>query len=110
METFLINITYCIATLLVGILFKIDIWNNYIIKNAAMGITIDNLLFRNVDEKLIEKANNVTAKFCFILSAFGIFNSLISLCIDIINFSALFALVAVVFSWPIRIVYIFLKT
>ena len=74
-----------------------------------MGITVDRILFKNVDKNLIKKANDMSAIICFFMAILIFINSTIVIFIDIPNISILFLLVAVIFSWPIRIVYIFIK-
>ena len=109
-NTLIINLIFSFVLLLIGLMFLEGIWQKKgkIIKT---GFNIDNFFFPEIkDKRILQSGDQLAFLICLTMSLFTLVNGILFLIFDKIpNVSAIFIFVAVVLSWPIRIIFIFLK-
>lgn len=106
----ILNIMFSFGLLLIGLMFIEGIWGKKgkVIKS---GFNIDNLFFPNLkDKRLLKAGDQLAFLVCLLMSLLTLINGLLFLISDKIpNISAIFIFVAVILSWPIRILFIYSK-
>ena len=107
-NSLLVNVMFSFGLLLIGLMFLEGIWKKKgtIIKT---GFNVDNFFFPDIkDKRLLKAGDQLAFLVCALMSLLTLINGLLFLISDKIqNVSAIFIFVAVVLSWPIRILYIF---
>ena len=106
----ILNIVFSFASLLIGLMFIEGIWKKKgkVIKS---GFNVDTLFFPNLkDKRILKSGDQLAFLFCLIMSLLTLINGLLFLISDKIpNVSAIFIFMAVIISWPIRILFIYSK-
>ncbi len=105
----IVNVMFSFGLLLIGLMFLEGIWKKkgIIIKT---GFNVDNFFFPDIkDKRLLKAGDQLGFLICALMSLLTLVNGLLFLISDKMqNVSAIFIFVAVVLSWPIRILFIFL--
>lgn len=108
-EYLFINLVFSFILFLIGLMFIEGIWNKKgkIIKSS---LKVDNFFFPKLKDKRILKAGDQLASLiCFLMAFFTLINGLLSLgSSSIPNVSAIFIFIAVILTWPVRVIFIFL--
>lgn len=103
-----LNITLSFVMILIGLMFLEGIWRKKgkVVKSY---LDVDKLFFPNIKDKRLFKAGDQFAFIvCLLMSMLTLINGLLFFVSDNIpNISAIFLFVAIVLSWPMRIVFIY---
>lgn len=107
---FIINVIFSFVLCLIGLMFLEGIWQKKgkIIKS---GFNVDNFFFPEIkDRRVLKSGDQLAFMICITMSLLTLINGFLFLISDKIpNVSAIFIFVAVVLSWPIRIIFIFIN-
>lgn len=102
------NIVISFVLLLIGLMFLEGIWKKkgILIKS---GFDVDNIFFPTIkNKKLLKRGDQLAFLVCLLMATLTLINGLLFLVSDTIpNVSAVFIFIAVILSWPIRIVFIY---
>jgi len=106
----ILNIVFSFALLLIGLMFLEGIWKGKGTVIKSIG-NIDNFFFPKIkDKRILKSGDQLAFLVCLIMSLLTLINGLLFLISDKIpNVSAIFIFVAVILSWPIRILFIYSK-
>lgn len=106
----IINFIFSFVLMLIGLMFIEGIWRKKgkIIKS---GLNIDNLFFSNLqNKKLLKAGDQIGFLVCLLMSLLTLINGLLMIFFNTMpNISAIFIFIAVILSWPIRILYIYFR-
>jgi hypothetical protein len=109
-NSLIINVIFSFVLFLIGLMFLEGIWQKKgkIIKS---GFNIDNFFFPEIkDRRVLKSGDQLAFLICITMPLFTLINGFLFLISDKIpNVSAIFIFVAVVLSWPIRIIFIFIN-
>jgi len=109
-KSVVLNIMFSFALFLIGLMFIEGIWRKKgrVIKT---GFNVDTLFFSNLkDKRILKSGDQLAFLICLLMSLFTLINGLLFLISDNIpNVSGIFIFVAVVLSWPIKILFIYIK-
>lgn len=107
---FIINSIIAFVIFGIGLMFLEGIWwgKGKVINGIG---NIDNYLFSRIkDKRILKSGDQLAFLVCLITSILTLINGLLFLIYDKIpNFSAIFIFVAIVLSWPVRILFIYSK-
>jgi len=106
-KSFFLNLIIAFIIFLIGLIFLQGIWQKKgkIIKTF---LNIDYLFFPDLkDRRILQTANQLAFMVCLLMALLTLLNGLLFLFSQSIpNVSAIFLFIAVILSWPIRIVFI----
>jgi len=108
-ETILINLAFSFVLFLIALMFLEGIWHGKgkIVKTK---LDIDKLFFSEIkDKRIFNSADQLAFVICLIMACFTLLNGILSALVPTIpNVSGIFIFIAVILSWPIRILFIFI--
>lgn len=106
----IINIIIAFFIFGIGLMFLEGIWRGKGTVIKGIG-NIDNFFFPKIkDKRTLKSGDQLAFLVCLIMSLLTLINGLLSLISDKIpNVSAIFIFVAVILSWPIRILFVYSK-
>ncbi len=103
----IVNIVFSFALLLIGLMFLEGIWHKKgkIIKSF---LDVDDLFFPQLkDKRIITSGDQLAFSVCVLMAMCTLFNGLLfTVYPSIPNVSAVFIFIAIILSWPIRIIFI----
>lgn len=110
MDNLILNLIISFVIILIGLMFLEGIWQKKGKFIKAL-YNVDNLFFPEIkDKRILEIGNQLAFMFCLSMALLTLINALLFLVSDRIpNVSAIFLFVAVVLSWPVRIVFVFIN-
>ena len=104
----ILNIIFSFVLILIGLMFIEGTWRKKG-KLIKSGINLDNIFFPNVDDKrLLRLGDQLAFLICASMALLTLLNGLLLYFFqDIPNISAIFIFIAVILTWPIKIIFIY---
>jgi len=103
-----INIIFSFILILIGLMFIEGTWRKEgrIIKS---GINVDSIFFPNVDDKrLLKLGDQLSFLICAFMALLTLINGLLLYFFqNVPNVSAIFIFIAIILTWPIKIIFIY---
>jgi hypothetical protein len=104
MENILINFVSSFILFLLSMVYLSGFWRNYSLYN------FDQVIFPKQNTKILKYGDKLAFLICITMSLFTLINGLLMIYFPSIhNVSAIFIFVGIFLTWPIRIIFIYIK-
>lgn len=104
MDDMLVDFGFSFILFLLSIIYLSGVWRNYPMYN------FDQVVFPRHNTNLLKSGDKLAFWICIIMSSLTLINGLLIMYFPTVhNISAIFIFIGLFLTWPIRIIYIFIK-